>query len=292
MSNTILLTGGSGDLGHILSRQLVASGFDCMRLDVRPPADEVGTYVEHSITERAGLADPFQGVDVVVHIAAWHGVHEARVLKSRDEFWDLNVTGAYNVFQASVDAGVDNIVYVSSTSVEDPNEFYGFTKRMGESIALEYAQRHGLNVIILRPRAFIPHWNREVYATFIEWAQWFWRGAVHIDDVSQAVQLSIDALLRNKLENVPTITIDGAYDYADEDLDNWDEAGQGSSFRKYYDEFVPLVEQHGLDISVKPSVKDIAEARCILGYEAKYGLRNLLEELREYGEAGPPKPGD
>jgi hypothetical protein len=26
-----------------------------------------------------------------------------------------------------------------------------------------------------------------VYASYVEWARWFWKGAVHIDDVAAAV---------------------------------------------------------------------------------------------------------
>ena len=56
-----------------------------------------------------------------------------------------------------------------------------------------------MNVIVLRPRAFIPFWNRHVYTNFIDWARWFWKGAVHIDDVASAVILSVELVSRRRL---------------------------------------------------------------------------------------------
>ena len=290
MSQTILLTGGAGNLGRMLSNELAERGDEALRLDIRKPGDDHGQYIEGSILDRATLVIHLASVDSVVHIAAWHGVHEARGWKSQDEFWELNVTGTYNVFQACVEADVHNVVYISSSSVADKQGFYSFTKKLGEAVAQDYAQRHGLNVIILRPRAFIPHWNRQVYASFLEWAQWFWTGAVHIDDVTQAVMQSIDLLNKGELEEALTLNVDGAYEYRDEDLADWDQDGAGMTFRKYYQEYEEVARKFGLDPAKQPTKMDIAETRKLLGYEPRYSLKNLLEELAQYGEEGPPGP--
>lgn len=261
-------------------------------MDIHPPSDAVGKYIKCSILDREGLVGHFRGVDMVVHIAAWHGVHEARGWKSEYEFWDLNVTGTFNVFQASVRAKVGKVVYISSTSVEDREGFYGFTKRMAEAIAIEYAERHDLDVIILRPRAFIPHWNREIYSSFVEWAKWFWGGAVHVEDVTQSVIKSIDLLKNEKLEEALTLTVDGAYEYSDEDLGHWDEDGTGTTFNKHYAKYEQMAKNFGLDTTLKPSKMDISVTKKWLGYEPKYSMKNLLEELAQYGEEGPPGPND
>jgi nucleoside-diphosphate-sugar epimerase len=154
MSRKLLLTGGAGDLGQVLSKKLDRRGDDVLLLDVRIPGDDFGNYVEASILDRNNLTRYLSGIDVVVHIAAWHGVHEALGWKSRKEIWELNIDGTFNVFQACEEAGVDKVVYISNTSVKDREGIYGFTKRMGEAIAQEYAQQHDMDVIILRPRAF------------------------------------------------------------------------------------------------------------------------------------------
>src|SRR5262249_61660475 len=100
---------------------------------------------------------------------------------------------------------------------------------------LEHYLRHRhMNVITLRPRGFIPYWDRAVYTKYSDWARWFWKGAVHIDDVATAVILSLDLSSRQQLNRQLVLTLDSAYEYTDADLDHWDAAGPRSTCRKYY----------------------------------------------------------
>ncbi|MCH7663747.1 MAG: hypothetical protein IH859_07750, partial [Chloroflexi bacterium] len=89
--------------------------------------------------------------------------------------------------------------------------------------------------------------------------------------------------------NLPVVH-HGAYEYSDEDLANWDQGGAGMTFRKYYQEYEEVARKFGLDPAKQPTKKDIAETRKLLGYEPRYSLKNLLDELTQYGEEGPPKP--
>ena len=79
-------------------------------------------------------------------------------------------------------------------------------------------------------------------------------------------------------------------DYTDEDLQDWNKEGPGTTFQKYYPEYYDLVVRHGLDPGKKPEKLDITETRQWLGYEPHYSLKNLLVELDRFGEAGPPAP--
>ena len=146
-----------------------------------------------------------------------------------------------------------------------------------------------MNVITLRPRAFIPFWNRGVYANYSDWARWFWKGAVHIDDVASAVILSVDLISHQRLGRQLILTLDGAYEYTDADLEHWDAAGAGSTFKKYYSEYYDLVRSYGLDPALKPTKLDISETVRWLGYRPSYSLANLLSELAAYGNSGPPQ---
>src|SRR5262249_14209925 len=73
----VFLTGGSGDLGQVLSGQLESRGDVPVRFDVREPLGGRGLYVNGSILDREALQKGLEGTDCVVHIAAWHGIHEA-----------------------------------------------------------------------------------------------------------------------------------------------------------------------------------------------------------------------
>src|SRR5262245_48115750 len=159
----VMLTGGAGDLGTVLAPLLEQHGDLAVRLDILPPRDGYGVYVAGSVLDRACLARVLHGIDCIVHIAAWHGVHETMRRKDVYAFWELNVTGTFQLFEAAARAGVDKMVYLSSTSVRHRESIYGHTKVLGEEVAQTYARRHGMQVVILRPRGFIPHWNRETY---------------------------------------------------------------------------------------------------------------------------------
>jgi nucleoside-diphosphate-sugar epimerase len=115
----ILLTGGSGDLGQVLSKELDIRGDIPVRLDVRVPMYNRGVSILGSILDRPLLKRSMEGMDCIVHIAAWHGIHDVTKVKDVYQFWDLNVTGTFYVFEAAVEAGVQRIVHISSESVSD-----------------------------------------------------------------------------------------------------------------------------------------------------------------------------
>lgn len=280
----ILLTGGAGDLGKVLTLELQKRQDTVLRFDIREPTDHHGTFISGSISDRQKLLDILPGVDCIVHIAAWHGYHEFTHQKNVYEFWDVNVTGTFNIFQAALENNVKKIIFISSEAVSNKTGNYGWTKVLGENIAKHYSQNKDFNILTLRPRAFIPYWNKEVYSSFVEWAKWFWNGAVHIDDVAQAVMLGIDLLSKQSLSNHLILPVDGAYEYTQDDLDNWDKSGPGSTFKKYYAHYFDLALQHGLDPMSKPTIQDISETKKWLGYKPSYSLMNLLSDLKKYEE--------
>lgn len=288
----VLLTGGSGDLGAVLSLRMDKRGDTAIRFDVRPPRDSHGTFVQGSILDRGALTAAVRNVDCIVHIAAWHGIHEGRG-KTAYDFWDLNVRGTFEVCEAAARAGAKRLVLISSDSVRKPKTIYGQSKILSEQVVDGYFRRHGMGVVILRPRAFIPHWNHDTYKSFSAWAQRFIRGWVHIDDVADAVFLAIERTADPPVVPPAAIELDGAYEYSAEDLANWDADGPGSTFRKHYSaEDYNLAVSHGIDVAHKPRVMDWQKRKKASdwGFRPKYSLGTMLKELRQFGTAGPPGP--
>jgi nucleoside-diphosphate-sugar epimerase len=286
----VLLTGGSGNLGQTLVPKLLDKGDTPVILDVRapPPLNEGAVFVEGSILDRSKLTKIFRGCDCIIHIAAWHGIHEDRGEKDAYDFFDLNVRGTFEVFEAAASGGIGKVIYISTTSVHRPDTRYGSSKILAELIVEDYRKHRRINVVTLRPRGFIPYWDRAVYTKYSDWARWFWKGAVHIDDVATAVILSLDFLSRRQLDQQLVLTLDSAYEYTDADLDNWDAEGPGSTFRKYYPEYYDLALSYGLNPALKPTKLDISETVRWLGYKPYYSLANLLSELAAFGDGGPP----
>jgi len=141
---------------------LLGNGDTPVILDIRAPsvAQPEATFIAGSILDRPRLPEFLRGCDAIVHIAAWHGIHESRPAY---DFFDLNVRGTFEVFEAAHALGIANIVYISTTSTFRPDTQYGRSKILAERIAEDYAKHRGMNVITLRPRGFIPFWNRDVY---------------------------------------------------------------------------------------------------------------------------------
>ncbi len=287
----VLLTGGSGNLGQTLVPLLLNKVDTPVILDVRAPRNlkKEAVFIEGSILDRSKLTDIFRGCDCIVHIAAWHGIHESRGEKNSYDFFDLNVRGTFEIFQAAASVGIDKIIFISTTSVYNPNTRYGRSKILAELIAEDYRKNSNVNVITLRPREFIPFWDRDVYANYSDWARWFWKGAVHIDDVAAAVILSMNLISGQQLGQQLVLTLDSAYEYTDADLDHWDADGAGSTFKKYYSEYYDLALSCGLDPALKPTKLDISETVRWLEYNPSYSLASLLSELAAYGDSGPPQ---
>jgi nucleoside-diphosphate-sugar epimerase len=174
----VLLTGGSGNLGQALVPRLLDRGDTPVILDVRAPRslNDGAVFIETSILDRSKLTEIFRGCDGIVHIAAWHGIHEDRGEKDAYDFFDLNVRGTFEVFEAAAAAGISKVIYISTTSVHRPDTRYGSSKVLAEQIAEDYRKHRRMNVVTLRPRGFIPYWDRAVYAKYSDWARWFWKG--------------------------------------------------------------------------------------------------------------------
>jgi len=100
--------------------------------------------------------------------------------------------------------------------------------------------------------------------------------------------LSLDLVSRQQITQPLVLTLDGAYEYTDADLDYWDAEGPGSTFKKYYREYYDLALSFGLDPALKPTKLDISDTVRWLGYKPSYSLASLLSELAVYGDSGPP----
>ena len=125
-----LVTGGAGFIGSHLVDRLVAEGHTVRVLDdlssgildnladVRQRVE----FVKADIRQREAVAEACQGIDLVIHAAAWRSVP-----KSMADPWgytEVNVLGTVNVLDAALKARVKRVVCVSSSSV------YGQTAQM------------------------------------------------------------------------------------------------------------------------------------------------------------------
>jgi nucleoside-diphosphate-sugar epimerase len=151
----VLVTGGSGFLGAILTRRLLADGHAVTNIDLVP--SELShpnlTTVVGDIRDR-GLLDRIMadGEHRIVHHCAAILAHGALHEK---ELWSANVEGARTLAEACAHHGIDQLVYTSSNclwgesfdrpvtedDVPAPVELYGQSKWEAEKIFQAYADR-------------------------------------------------------------------------------------------------------------------------------------------------------
>ncbi len=175
----VLITGMSGLIGGLVGRSL--SSRCTLRALNRSPVDGVET-VRADLNDLDAIRPAFDGIDTVVHLAAYLGGDPAGLLST-------NITGTYHVFEAARAAGVRRVVYASSGAVaagyeaeepyralvearwddvppdrapittDDPirpNGLYSATKAFGEALARHYADSCGLSMICLRIGRVLP----------------------------------------------------------------------------------------------------------------------------------------
>jgi len=114
----VLVTGGSGFIGHHLVEALRARGQRVRVLDVRAPATP-NTDVEHvhgSVLDSTAVDAAIAGVDQVYHLAGLPGMWVA----NKQDFHDVNCRGTEIVLAAARKRGVSRFLHCSTESILFP----------------------------------------------------------------------------------------------------------------------------------------------------------------------------
>ena len=165
---TILVTGGAGYIGSHTVRLMQQNNSDVVVLDSlefghRSALSNVELVVGN-IRDRASVTELCRSHQVtqLVHFAAYKAVGES--MEQPDRFWLNNVAGSVDLFEAVLAAGVREIVFSSSCSVNGtpaklpvdeaspiaPESVYAETKAMVERILTWYGVTHGVRAVSLR----------------------------------------------------------------------------------------------------------------------------------------------
>jgi UDP-glucose-4-epimerase GalE len=165
---SILVTGGAGYIGSHTARALQAQGADVVVLDSLEHGFRAAVpgipLVQASISDRDTVTATCReyGVTQAIHFAAYKAVGES--MEQPTKYWVNNVAGSALLADALLAAGVEQLVFSSSCSVngtpesvpitEDapihPESVYAATKAMTEQILGWYGVTSGLRSVSLR----------------------------------------------------------------------------------------------------------------------------------------------
>ena len=143
ITNSLLITGASSEMGGALIRQLLNnSGLEIKAMVHRSLVNVPGCEIRPGDLKNSGsLVRTLSGVDTVVHMAA--------LTKSTSEldYFETNVNGTENLIDACLKNGVKKIIYISSSAASLNGGGYSRSKLEAE----QCIKRSGMKWIILRP---------------------------------------------------------------------------------------------------------------------------------------------
>ena len=162
----ILVTGGAGYIGSITTWHLLKRGFEVLVVDdlSRGHRDAVPPNLLNVIRlqDTASLTKLLEGVDAVVHFAAYIAVGEST--REPELYFANNVGGSLSLFEAMARANVKRIVFSSTaavygeppqTPIPEDSPFaavspYGESKVMVERVLRDLDKYRGLRSVVLR----------------------------------------------------------------------------------------------------------------------------------------------
>jgi nucleoside-diphosphate-sugar epimerase len=218
----VLVTGGAGFIGSLVTRQLVATGHRVRVLDSFRCGGQavLGMWSDPSIeitvgdiTDASIRTAACEGVDAVVHLAAIVG--DPACSRDTDLAWAVNRDATLGLIDAAKSAGVRRFVFSSTCSnygVSAPDEIvhedselnpvsvYAMSKVESERsllaavddifdpIVLRFATVYGVSPR-MRFDLLVNDFTREAVArkNIVIYGEQFWRPHIHVADVARAV---------------------------------------------------------------------------------------------------------
>jgi len=301
----VLITGGCGFIGINLVKYLSNKGYAVRVIDNLSAGrkgyletlslPETPELIIEDIRNQEAVNKAVEGMDAVVHLAAHTSVVDS--LENPKDDWDINVNGTLNLLEACRRKGVPKFIFASSNAVlgEQPSPIdesvipkpispYGASKLAGEALCSSYYHSFGLQTIVLRfANAYGPYADHKSSVTtlFIWWARAGkpliiygdgkqTRDFIHVDDVCQAIHLSLTARDSGHTHGEIFQVASGM----ETTINEISELINDMAAKKL--QVIHEPERKG---EIRRNYSDIGKARTVLGFEPRVGLREGLRDL-------------
>lgn len=173
MTESILVTGGTGQIGAEVVRQLIGLGHRVVVLDFKVNRGNIVDVIDDVVLVEGDITDLSfvmklarrEQVTRVLHLAAYLMVEsDSNPMRTIN----VNIIGSGNVLDTAVALDMERVCYASTVAVLGPQEMYGdslatesaltspthlygASKRTVEVVADSYRELYGLDVIGVRP---------------------------------------------------------------------------------------------------------------------------------------------
>ena len=138
----ILITGGTGSLGHALTKRLLNTDATTIRILSRNENNQIKMesnfkddrlrFLLGDVRDSDRLYRAMEAVDIVFHTAALK--HVPKIEYNPFEGIKTNVIGSQNVIDACVQQNVEKVVAISTDKATSPLNVYGATKTLMEKL--------------------------------------------------------------------------------------------------------------------------------------------------------------
>lgn len=311
----VLITGGAGYVGSLLTGELLRRGHRVMVLDALIFGGEsLLGYLSHPrfAFRKVDLADGNQelarrmkGIDVIFHLAALVGFPACQQV-GEAAAWRYNVEATRRVFEAAEVAGVRRFIFASTysnygigngaapvteTSPLRPQSLYARTKIAAEEYLLTEGQRSGCTVVIprfatlygLSPRTrfdlIVNQFVLEALSKrkLVLYQGDYTRSFIHVGDVVEALGLLAEAPEERVRNQIFNVAASDG---------NYSKHEVVELVRKQ----VPQVCVEYRDLSFGEDMRDVAVSAekigRVLGFRARRSLEEGIREVKEALESG------
>lgn len=289
-------------MGTVLAPLLADAGHEPVLFDLRP-LDTKYESVQGDILNPKDLHGVVKGAEIIIHLAAILGIQAST---ARD-FYDINLTGTFNVWEAAAQHSVRGLVFSSTMSVYKPHDMplhndrvvrvteqtpttpfdlYGYTKAAGEEMCRVYGRIHGIPSVALRygmfsPEPFFPYGIRLLY------------GGVDVHDVASCVAASVEALPTSRI-TWEAVNVESLVPFEEADAPQLLQDPL-TVLDRHYPRAKDLLNERGVE-RLLPIHEYYAmeHARNLLGFQPECNFEQWLEDLRARPEQratrNPPWP--
>lgn len=239
----ILVTGANGLVGSAVVKRLLSNGYQIYALcrttaDLSLLADvrERITLVEGDIMDVLGLRKALKDVDIVIHTAALVSFNP----KDRQWMYQINVEGTTNIVNACLEAGIKQLLFVSSiaalgrptnpnllkqiTTIDESqkweesslNSHYAKSKYLAECEVWR-GRAEGLNVAIVNPSVILGEgdWSRsstQLFKYVYDENRFYTLGSLNYVDIEDLTEV-IFQLIKNQISGERFIVNAGTITY-------------------------------------------------------------------------------